>query len=139
MGILVGIDVGELRIGLSICNQEKKIAFPFTVLKRENNSYCFNKMKKVLEGRDVEAFVVGLPVRSDGEHGPECEMVLKYVESLKKNFSQEVILWDERFTTVIAEKALLDVDMKREKRREVIDGIAAQILLQSYLDSLNTK
>lgn len=133
----VGIDVGDSRIGLSISDGKRMIAFPLAVIKRENNSYGFKKMEKLLKERDIEAFVVGLPVQSDGSMGNQCEKVLNYVESLKKYFKSEVIVWDERYTTVIAEKILIETNTKREKRRKVVDEVAAQLILQSYMDYLN--
>ncbi len=137
MGQYVGIDVGENQIGLAISDSGKKIAFPLAVIKRENKSYCFNKIKKLLSGKDVEAFIVGLPVRSDGKYGQEVEDIHNYVDSLKNYFHYEVILWDERYTSVIAEKYLIQTDVRRKKRKEVIDEVAAQIILQSYLDFLH--
>jgi len=139
MGHYVGIDVGENQIGLAISDTGKKIAFPLAVIKRENKSYCFNRIKKLLSDKDVEAFVVGLPVRSDGKYGQEVENILNYVDSLKNYFHYEVILWDERYTSVIAEKYLIQADMRRKKRKAMIDEVAAQIILQSYLDYLHKK
>lgn len=133
----IGIDVGDSRIGLAISDEKRMIAFPLAVIKRENNSYGFNKIEKLLKEKNFKAFVVGLPVKSDGSLGNQCEKVLKYVESLKEYFKSEVIVWDERYTTIIAEKILIESNTKREKRRKVIDEVAAQLILQSYLDYLN--
>lgn len=138
-GRYVGIDVGDSRIGLSISDGKRMIAFPLAVIKRENNSYGFKKIEKLLKERDIEAFVVGLPVQSDGSMGNQCEKVLNYVESLKKYFKSEVIVWDERYTTVIAEKILIETNTKREKRRKVVDEVAAQLILQSYMDYRNNR
>ena len=139
MSYYVGIDFGDQRIGVSISDKEKKIAFPLGIIQRENKSFGINKLKKMIKNKDVESFVVGLPVRSDGEIGVQGEKVLKYIENLKTHFPYKIVTWDERFTTIIAEKSLLEKDMKRQKRREVIDAIAAQIILQSYLDHVNQK
>jgi putative Holliday junction resolvase len=139
MGHYVGIDVGENQIGLAISDTGKKIAFPLAVIKRVNKSYCFNKINKLLSDKDVDAFIVGLPVRSNGKYGKEVESIRNYVESLKNYFSYEVILWDERYTSVVAEKYLIQADMRRKERKEVIDEVAAQIILQSYLDYLHKK
>ena len=139
MSYYVGIDFGDQRIGVSISDKEKKIAFPLGIIQRENKSFGINKLKKMIKNKDVESFVVGLPVRSDGEIGVQGEKVLKYIENLKTHFPHKIVTWDERFTTIIAEKSLLEKDMKRQKRREVIDAIAAQIILQSYLDHVNQK
>jgi len=139
MGHYVGIDVGENQIGLAISDTGKKIAFPLAVIKRVNKSYCFNKINKLLSDKDVDAFIVGLPVRSNGKYGKEVENIRNYVDSLKNYFSYEVILWDERYTSVVAEKYLIQADMRRKERKAVIDEVAAQIILQSYLDYLHKK
>jgi len=139
MGHYVGIDVGENQIGLAISDTGKKIAFPLAVIKRVNKSYCFNKINKLLSDKDVDAFIVGLPVRSNGKYGKEVENIRNYVDSLKNYFSYEVILWDERYTSVVAEKYLIQADMRRKERKQVIDEVAAQIILQSYLDYLHKK
>ena len=139
MAYYVGIDVGDVRVGLSISDKTKKIAFPLNVINRENNSFGFNKIKKLLEGKEVEAFVVGLPIRSDGVLGEQGKKVLQYIESLKSYFPYEVITWDERYSTALAEKYLLESKIKRENRRKLIDKVAAQVILQSFLDHLNKK
>jgi putative Holliday junction resolvase len=82
--------------------------------------------------------VVGLPVRNDGTLGIQGEKVMKYSNSLKEYFNVEVISWDERYTTVIAKKSLLETNSKLEKRKKAVDDIAAQIILQSYLDHINS-
>ena len=136
MGQVVGIDVGEVRIGLAISDERKKIAFPLAVIRRENKSYCINKIKKLLSEREIDSFVIGLPLRSNGQRGRECDEIIQYAESLKNHFPYDVVLWDERYTTIIAEDALLEGNIKSKKRRKIIDEIAAQVMLQSYLDHL---
>ncbi len=137
MSCYIGIDVGNSRIGIAISDEDKKIAFPLAVVHRENNSFGFKKMKKLLEGREIKAFVVGLPLKSDGKLSKNCKNIFNYVEYLKDFFHIDVITWDERYTTVIAENTLLSANTRRDKRKRVIDKIAAQIILQSYLDHLN--
>ena len=136
-GRYVGIDVGDSRVGVSISDESKKIAFPLAVIVRENNSYGFNQIKKILEEKKVDAFIVGLPVKSDGTLGSQGEKVKKYANSLKEYFNTEVITWDERFTTIIAKRSLIETNSKLEKRKKAVDDIAAQIILQSYLDHIN--
>ena len=84
MPCLVGVDVGEVRIGLSISDSDKKIAFPLGVVQRIDNSYGFNKIAKLVSGRDVDGFVVGLPIRTDGTLGNQADKVLSYIEEMKK-------------------------------------------------------
>ena len=136
-GRYVGIDVGDSRVGVSISNESKTIAFPLGIVKRENNSYGFKKIKILLDDKKIDAFIVGLPIRSDGSIGKQGEKVIKYSESLKEYFNTEVISWDERYTTVIAQKSLIETNSKMEKRKKAVDDIAAQIILQSYLDHIN--
>lgn len=135
----MGIDFGEVRIGLSISDSEKKVAFPLDVIKREGGSYCLNKLKKIIEDQklNIDAFVVGVPYKSNGTAGEQGKKVRDYINCLKNYFSVEVIEWDERFTTSIAEKTLISGDVSRNKRRNLIDKVSSQIILQSYLDYIN--
>ena len=95
------------------------------------------KLKKLLEDREIESFVVGLPIREDGDIDEKGAQVLKYVDSLSQFFEREVHTWDERYTTAIAEQSLLADNISRSGRKDVVDKIAAQLILQSYLDHVN--
>lgn len=135
---IIGIDFGQQRIGVAVSDSRKKIAFPLDVIHRENKSYGLNKLKRLLDDKDIDSFVVGVPYRENGELGAEGLEVLEYIKSLKEYFQVSVITWDERYTSMIAESAMLSDDVSRKGRRAVIDKIAAQIILQSYLDSLHS-
>jgi len=135
MPCLVGIDLGDVRIGIAVSDSDKKIAFPLAVVERVQGSFGFNKIGKLLADREVEGFVVGLPVRSDGTCGTQAEKVLSYVEHLKSHFKLSVVTWDERYSTVIAERHLRNGNVRSDKMRKVVDQSAAQVILQSYLDS----
>lgn len=137
MSFFVGLDIGDVRIGIAVSDEEKRIAFPLDVVEREGGSYGFRRIEKILENRDIELFVVGLPKRSDGMFGDEEKKIHAYIESLKEYFHKEVVTWDERYTTVIAQKALQEGAQRGEKRKKSIDKLAAQIILQSYLDYIN--
>ncbi|UCB44377.1 MAG: Holliday junction resolvase RuvX [Spirochaetota bacterium] len=144
MSFIAGIDVGEVRIGIAISDSEKRIAFPLGVIKRERGSYGLRRIERILEDREVELFVVGLPKRSDGVVGKEEKKVFDFVEGLKKYFNKDVVTWDERYTTVIAQQALQEGlshsgISRANKRKKNIDKIAAQIILQSYLDYINNQ
>lgn len=136
MSCLVGVDVGDVRIGLAISDSDKKIAFPLGVVQRVDNSYGFTKIAKLVSGRDVDGFVVGLPIRTDGTLGTQADKVLSYIEEMKKYFQAQVIAWDERFSTAMAARYLKNSSMSSKNQKRVVDEIAAQIILQSYLDSL---
>lgn len=137
MSVIVGIDFGESRIGVAISDELKKISFPLGVIQREQGSYSLKRLKKLLDDRDIESFLIGLPVRSDGTLGVQGEKVDSYSAALKDYFQKEVFTWDERFTTVIATNALREGSTGEKKGRKVVDKIAAQLILQSYLDSRN--
>jgi putative Holliday junction resolvase len=132
----VGIDFGTARIGVAVSDTEKKVAFPLDVVHRKNGSYGLKRLRKLLEDRNIGAFVVGLPYRENGEIGEEGTRVLQYCESLREYFNVDVKTWDERYTTLAAERMLVSSDVKRAGRKRVIDSISAQIILQSYLDAL---
>jgi len=137
MSYYVGIDVGDVRIGVAISDKSGRVSFPLSVIKRENGSFGFRKIKKLLQDKEIKCFVVGLPLKINGELGDKGKEYLEYAENLKNFFNIEVTTWDERFTTVIAEKTLTSTNTKFSKKRKVVDKIAAQIILQSYLDYLN--
>ena len=135
MGCIVGIDFGEKRIGVAVSDSEKRIAFPLDVIHRENNSFGIKKLKSLLIERDFDSIVVGVPYRENGELIDAGHEVFSYIDSLKEHLQVPVFPWDERYSTMIAEQAMISANVKREGRRGVIDKLAAQVILQSYLDS----
>ena len=134
---IVGIDYGGERIGVAVSDTAKKIAFSLDVIYREGTSYGLKRLKSLLTDRVIESFVVGLPYRENGNLGEEGREVLQYAESLEDYFGVKVITWDERYTTIAADKILRSNELNREGRKKVIDMIAAQLILQSYLDHLH--
>ena len=131
---IVGLDYGSRRIGVSISDTRKKIAFPLDVIERHGDSYGLKQLEKLLSDREIELFVVGVPLRNNGELSEKGGEVLSYVESLKSYFHLEAVTWDESYTTVEAERTLISGGLTREQRKKVIDKVSAQIILQSYLD-----
>jgi putative Holliday junction resolvase len=136
---IVGLDYGSRRIGVAISDTQKKIAFSLDVIHRHGDSYGLKRLKKLLGDRKIEMFVVGVPLRENGELSEEGSKVLRYVESLKSYFDLEVITWDESYTTLEAERTLISSGLTREQRKKVIDKVSAQIILQSYLDHVYKK
>jgi putative Holliday junction resolvase len=104
------------------------------VIQRQGESYALNRLKELLSDREVEYFVVGIPLRRNGKLMEEGSDILCYIESLRTYFGRDVITWDESFTTVEAEDALISSGVDRDGRKKVVDKVAAQIILQSYLD-----
>lgn len=135
----MGIDFGSKRIGLSISDPTLTIAQGLFVL--ENNSGIFDEIKKVCAQYDVKIIVVGLPLSLSGNYSNKTAEVLKFIDELKSRLGVEVIKWDERFTTKIAQKAKIDMNLKRKRRqnKDLDDIIASTLILQSYLDFLKNK
>ena len=134
---IVGIDYGKRRIGVAVSDTEKKVAFPLAVIRRHGDSYGLERLRELLGDRSVEYFVVGIPLRKNGSPSEESSEIVRYAESLKSFFGCEATTWDESFTTVEAEEVLINGGVRRERRKEIIDKVAAQIILQTYLDHLN--
>lgn len=136
---VLGLDFGEKRIGVALSDELNFMAHPAGFIKYRSEVQVFAELKRRVEESQIEKIVVGLPKTMKGETGKQAEKVLLFVESLRKHFSCPIVTWDERLTTVQAERALIEQDMSRAKRREKRDAIAAEIMLQSYLDFLKRK
>jgi putative Holliday junction resolvase len=133
---IVGLDPGAARIGIAISDDGRSIAFPRdTVPARGGWADAAKRVKEALAGEDVALLVVGLPLRLDGSEGEAARRARGFGEALRAAFGVEVVYWDERMTTVAAERSLSEMGRRGSKRREVVDQSAATILLQGYLDA----
>ncbi len=132
---ILGLDVGSKTIGMAVSDELELVANTLATLQRKGLEQDLRNLAAVVAEEAVGAIVVGLPKNMNGSLGPSAEMVLELVEELKRTIAQPVFTWDERLTTVAAEKALLEADMSRKKRKKVIDQVAAVLILQGYLDS----
>jgi putative holliday junction resolvase len=130
----LGIDCGEKRVGLAVSDPLGMIATPFAVLPMRNDESMVDDLKRIISEQNVEKIVVGLPLNMNGTRGPMAEKCAKFAALLEKATGLAVELCDERLSTTSAEKALIEADMRREKRKGIRDKVAAQIILQSYLD-----
>lgn len=131
----MGLDVGDKTIGIAISDLMGLTAQGIETIRRTNLKADYARLKVLIDEKEVDKIIVGLPKNMNGTIGPQGEKVLSFVEGLKNRFSKEIVLWDERLTTVAAERALIQADMRREKRKTVIDMVAATYILQGYLDS----
>jgi len=132
---ILGLDVGSKTIGMAVSDELELVANTLATLQRKGMEQDLRNLAAVIAAEGVGAIVVGLPKNMNGSLGPSAEMVLELVEELTRTLAQPVITWDERLSTVAAEKALLEADMSRKKRKKVIDQVAAALILQGYLDS----
>ncbi|WP_244269506.1 Holliday junction resolvase RuvX [Natronincola ferrireducens] len=133
----MGLDVGDKRIGVALSDLMGWTAQGLETVERTNLKKDLQRLEEIIKANEVEKIVVGLPKNMNGTLGPQSEKVLEFTERLKKRTDKEIIFWDERLTTVAAEKSLIQADMSRKKRKTVIDKVAATYILQNYLDSIN--
>ncbi|MCT4565378.1 MAG: Holliday junction resolvase RuvX [Maledivibacter sp.] len=132
---LMGLDVGDKTIGVAVSDLLGLTAQGVETIRRTGNKAAINRLREIISEKNVEKIVVGLPKNMNGTLGPQGEKTLNFVEKLKEKINIEIVLWDERLTTVAAEKMLISADVSRKKRKKVIDKVAAVYILQGYLDS----
>ena len=139
---VLGIDLGERRVGVAVSDPDGVVATPYTVIelptksssKTNSEVLCRKLLEMALEIK-AEAVVVGMPLSLDGTSGPAAQAADAQVEVLRDLIDIPVFTHDERFTTSIAEQAMLEADLSRKRRKEVIDKSAATVMLQSWLDA----
>ena len=132
---ILGLDIGTKTIGIAVSDELSLTAQGLLTLKRKGLQSDIRELEKLIEERSIERIVIGLPKNMNNTLGTSAKMVLSFIEELTKSVDLPVVTWDERLSTVAAEKALLEADMSRKKRKRVIDTVAAQLILQGYLDS----
>lgn len=131
---VMGLDVGDKYIGVAISDELGLTAQGIKAIKREG---CIEALKGNIKEYGVGSIIVGLPRMLNGSLGIQGEKVLKFVEDLKASLGLPTSLWDERLSTLAAERTLLEADTSRKKRRTLRDKVSAVIILQGYLDSIN--
>jgi putative Holliday junction resolvase len=136
---ILGIDFGKRRIGLALSDDYGWSAQGLTTITRINTETDLSRIKEIIALYRVEEVLVGLPRNLNGTMGPQTQEVMSFVNQLRKNLNLPVVTWDERLSSVAAEKILLEADVSRKKRKKVIDKLAAAIFLQSYLESKRKK
>lgn len=139
---IIGIDYGMARIGLALSDERQVIATPFRTMptekKMEQTVACLLAIVEEIQNRErceIEEIVVGLPLMMSGRMGLQADEVKHFVELLSKAIAVPVKTWDERLSTVQAERSLRESQMTRKRRSKVVDVVSAAIILQSYLDS----
>jgi len=135
MGRIMAIDWGERRIGVAMSDESRTIASPHSVIKRGGSlDRDLTEIADIATENEVSLVIFGLPMRLDGTMGPAAKGVMEVVEKLRPKVSVPVDTWDERLSTVAAERALIGGDVSRKKRKTVIDQVAAALFLQAFLD-----
>ncbi len=135
-GPLLGLDLGTKTIGVAISDPTKTIATSLCTIKRKKFVDDLNEIIKIDSSYSFSGIVLGLPINMNGTEGPRCQSTRAFAEKLSPKMNLPLYLWDERLSTVAAEKILLASDISRKSRSKVIDKIAACYILQGFLDRL---
>lgn len=142
---MLGLDVGDRTIGVAVSDPTGLIASPVETIKRESNKQSIARIVELIIDTTSKKLVIGLPKNMNGTIGPQGEKTLAFVKQLEKKIMYsdklegkdiEIIMWDERLTSKAAERTLIESEVRREKRKEVIDQLAAVYILQGYLDHI---
>lgn len=133
---VLGLDVGEKRIGIAISDELGYTAQGMRVMNRSGLEDDLQVIKELIAAERATEVVVGFPKNMDGSLGEAAEKVIFFAKKIEESISVPVILWDERWTTAEATRLLVEADLSRAKRRKVVDKLAAVLILQGYLDSL---
>lgn len=129
----MALDYGEKTIGVAVSDALKITAQGKEVIRRTNLKADMKRIMEIIREEEVERLVVGLPRNMNGTLGPRAEQTLKFIEKLRQRISLPIDTWDERLSTMEAERTLIAGDISRQKRKRVIDKLAAVIILQGYL------
>lgn len=136
---VMGLDYGDRRIGVAVSDAFGWTAQGLEVIERRGNDSEFGKIANLVREHEVGEIVVGLPKNMNGTVGPRGEICIDFANRLKELLGLPVHLWDERLTTRSAERTLLEADVSRKKRKQVVDKLAASLILQNFLDAHSTR
>ena len=130
----MGIDFGTVRIGIALSDPMRIISSPFETYLRKNETADVDYILNIVNTQNVKTIVFGLPLNMDGTEGETALKVRNFAELIKKNCDCEIVFQDERLSSMEAEEILINSNVKREKRKQLIDKLAAQIILQTYIE-----
>lgn len=135
-GAVAGLDLGTKTIGVALSDLRRGVATPIEVIRREKFTEDAARLLALLQARGAAAIVLGLPLNMDGSEGPRAQSTRAFARNLARLTPLPIGYWDERLSTVAAERALIEADTSRKRRKEVIDQVAAGYILQGALDRL---
>jgi len=136
MKAIAGLDLGTVTIGVAVSDTFLSVATPLETIKRKKFTVDAEKLLAICNARSIGGLVLGLPRNMDGTEGPRCQATRAFARNLSRLTEVPISYWDERLSTVAAERALLEADTSRKRRSEVIDHVAASYILQGALDRL---
>jgi putative holliday junction resolvase len=133
---LMGLDLGEKTIGLALSDGLLMVATPMETLKRGKFTADAEKLRGIIAEHEIGGLIIGLPLNMDGSEGPRCQSSRQFAANFLEKMDIVIGFWDERLSTVAVTRTLLDADMSRKRRAEVVDKMAASYILQGALDRL---
>jgi len=133
---LIGLDLGTKTIGVAVSDTTLSVATPIKTIKRKKFSLDANHLLGIISNKNCCGIIIGLPKNMDGSEGPRAQSTRAFARNFSAKTELPITFWDERLSTVAAEKALLEADTTRKRRAEVIDHVAAAYILQGFLDRL---
>ena len=136
IGPFLGIDLGKKRVGLSISDRTQSIASNYATLEKKKFSLFSLDLQAIIDKEIICGIVIGLPLNMDGSEGPKCQSTRHFAKNFSTIVNLPITFWDERLTTVAAERSLLSADLSRKKRKRVVDSVAAGFIFQKLLDRL---
>lgn len=136
---ILGLDVGQRTIGIAVSDPLGYTAQGVTTIRRTKKTEDIKELQKICDEYKVGTLVIGLPKNMNGTIGFAGEKITEFAEMIKEEISIDIQFWDERLTTVAAHRAMIEGDLSRAKRKKIVDKIAAQYILQGYLDRLSVK
>ena len=131
---ILALDHGTNRIGVAVSDETKTIALPMEYILTEPFAAFLDRLKKILVEKEIDLILIGQPRNMDGSYGPAAQKVEAFVAVLNTAITVPIKMWDERLTSTMANRVLIQGGVRRDKRKEKVDKMAAAILLQSYLD-----
>ena len=139
MAVILGLDIGDARIGVAISDELGIAAHPLCTITRKNRQVDLAALNSLIDTHAVEEIVIGLPLRLNGEIGIQAQKVKRFGAVLERTFNLPISFLDERFTTVEAEQILQQTKKRRKKRKRIIDQVAAVLILDGYLEQLQNR
>jgi len=138
-GRLIGLDLGTKTIGLALSDQTRMIASPLETIRRKKFTQDVARLDQLVIGHEICGLVLGLPRNLNNTEGPRAQSTRAFARNTSGRIEIPILLWDERLTTAEAERALIAADASRAKRADIIDQVAASIILQNVLDALSKR
>jgi putative Holliday junction resolvase len=136
-GALMGLDLGEKTIGVAVSDTRQTVATGIKTIKRTKFQQDLKVLTQVIVGRDIKGVILGLPRNMNGSEGPKCQSTRAFAKNISLRIPLPITFWDERLSTVAAERSLIEANASRRRRAEVIDYVAASFILQGVLDRVS--